>query len=160
MKGQHALSFFWHFDFMNLPWRQWHIVWYPKEILWQNYKWKDKHMGFLWKKYVWFPQNIMRKKGVLQLALQLGFELHQTFATHHIYMLWVLLDKLQELQELQVTIYTMQLITTQLQLCRNNSFSTTMQLPYDYNHNIMLMSSFIHPSKFNMWQYKDFLMIF
>jgi hypothetical protein len=46
---------------------------------------------------------------------------------------------------LQLTIYTVQLITTQLQLCHNNSFSTTMQLPYDYNHNVMLTSlSSIH----------------
>jgi hypothetical protein len=34
----------------------------------------------------------------------------------------------------------MQLITTQLQLCSSNSFSTTMQLPYDYNHDVMLTS--------------------
>jgi hypothetical protein len=39
---------------------------------------------------------------------------------------------------------------------RNNFFSTTMQLPYDYNHNVKLMSFFIHPSKFNTWQYEDF----
>ncbi len=56
----------------------------------------------------------------------------------------MLLDKLQKLQELQLTVYTMQLITSQLQLCCNNFFSTTMQLPYDYNHNVMLMSFFIH----------------
>jgi hypothetical protein len=48
-----------------------------------------------------------------------------------------------------IIVYTMQLITTQLQLCHNNSFSTTMQLPYDYNNNIMLTSFFIHPSNFN-----------
>jgi hypothetical protein len=63
-----------------------------------------------------------------------------------------LLDKLQELQELQLTSYTM--------LCRNNSFSTTMQLPYDYNHNVMLMSFFIHPSKFNKWCYEVFSWFF
>jgi len=34
---------------------------------------------------------------------------------------------------------------TQMQLCHNNSFSTIMQLPYDTNHNGMLMSfSSIH----------------
>jgi hypothetical protein len=43
-----------------------------------------------------------------------NFELHRTFATHYIYMLCVLLDKLQELQELQFTIYTMQFIIIQL----------------------------------------------
>jgi hypothetical protein len=82
------------------------------------------------------------------------FELHPTLATYHIYTLWMLLDKLQELQ---LIVYTMQFITTQLQLFHNNSFSNIMQLPYDYNHNIMLTSFFIHPSKFNTWQYKDFL---
>jgi len=54
----------------------------------------------------------------------------------------------------------MQLITTQLKLCRNNSFSTTMQLPHEYNHNVMLTSYFIRPSKFNMWHYEDFLWFF
>jgi hypothetical protein len=61
---------------------------------------------------------------------------------------------------LQLTIYMMQLITTQLQLCCNNSFSITIQLPYDYIHNVMLTSLFIHPSKFNMWHYEDFLWFF
>ncbi len=47
-----------------------------------------------------------------------------------------------------------------LQLYRNNSFSTTMQLPYANIHNVMLMSFFIHPSKFNTWHYEDFLWFF
>jgi hypothetical protein len=38
----------------------------------------------------------------------------------------------------------MHLIATQLQFYYNNSFSTTMQIPYDYNYNITLMS-FFHP---------------
>jgi hypothetical protein len=57
---------------------------------------------------------------------------------------------------LQFTIYTVQLIAFQLQLYRHNSFSITMQLPYDYNHNVMLTLFFIHPSKFNTWHYEDF----
>jgi hypothetical protein len=65
--------------------------------------------------------------------------------------LWMLLDKLQELQ---LTIHTVQLIITQLQLCCNNFFSTTMQFPYDYNHNVMFMSFFFHPSNFNTWHYE------
>jgi hypothetical protein len=52
----------------------------------------------------------------------------------------------------------MQLIATQLQL-NHNYFSTTMQLPYGYNHNVMLMSFFIHSSKFNIWHYEDFFVI-
>jgi hypothetical protein len=54
-------------------------------------------------------QTIMKKKGVLQLALQL-------------------------------IVYTMQLITTQLQVNQNNSFSTTTQLYYNHTHDVMLMS--------------------
>jgi hypothetical protein len=104
--------------------------------------------------------STMRKKGVLQLALKLIFELHRTFAIHRIYTLWVLSNKLQDSQKLQLIVYTIQHITIQLQLCHNNSFSTIMQLPYDYNHNAMLMSFFIHPSKFNMWHYEDFSWFF
>jgi hypothetical protein len=54
-------------------------------------------------------QAIMRKKGVLQLALQL-------------------------------TVYVTQLIATQLQLNQNNSFLITMQLYYNYTHDVMLTS--------------------
>jgi hypothetical protein len=79
-----------------------------------------------------------------------------SLATHHNYTLRMISDKLQKLQELQFTVYTMQLITTQLQFCCNNSFSTTI-IPYDYNHNFMLKSFFIRPSKFNTWHYEDFL---
>jgi hypothetical protein len=50
----------------------------------------------------------------------------------------------------------MQFIAIHLQLYRNNSFSTTMQLPYDYNHNVMLMSLSIHTAKSNTWHYEDF----
>jgi hypothetical protein len=47
-----------------------------------------------------------------------------------------------------------------LQLSHNNSFSTTMQFPHDYNHNVMLRSFFIHPSKFNIWHYEKNLWFF
>jgi hypothetical protein len=33
-------------------------------------------------------------------------------------------------------------------------FSTTLQLPYDYNYNVMLTSFFIHSSNFNTWHYE------
>jgi len=50
----------------------------------------------------------------------------------------------------------LQLIVTQLQLCRNHSFSTIVQLHYNYNHNIMLtLIFFIHPLKLNMWHYEN-----
>jgi hypothetical protein len=45
----------------------------------------------------------------------------------------------------------------QLQLCKNNSFSTTMQLHYNYTRDVMMMSLIvIHLLKFDMWQYEDF----
>jgi hypothetical protein len=97
----------------------------------------------------------MKKKDVLQLALQLNFWVALDILAHRIYTLWVLSNKLQKLQRLQFIIYMVQLITTQLQLYRNNSFSTLMHLPYNYNHNVMLMSSFIHPPKFNTWHYEN-----
>jgi hypothetical protein len=54
--------------------------------------------------------------------------------------------------KLQLTTYMVQLITIQLQFCHNNSFSITMQLHYNYTHDIMLTSLIvIHLSKFNMW---------
>ncbi len=42
--------------------------------------------------------------------------------------------------KLQLIVYIVQLIVTQLQLNQNNSFSTTIQLHYNYTHNVMLMS--------------------
>ncbi len=48
-----------------------------------------------------------------------------------------------------------------LQLYHNDySFSTTMQFPCDYNHNVMLTSFLIHSSKFNTWHYDLFWVIF
>jgi len=129
-------------------------MWLVKPFI-KNGIWKS----LLWK-FLGFVENSKLiplsepKKGCFATSF---VELHWTLASHCIYMLWVLSNKLQELQKLQLTIYTMQLITIQLQLCHNNSFSTTMQFPYDYNHNVMLTSFFIHPSKFNTWHYEDFL---
>jgi hypothetical protein len=46
-------------------------------------------------------------------------------------------------------------ITTQLQLCQNNSFSSTMQLHYNYTHDVMLTSLIIiHLLKFKTWHYE------
>ncbi len=51
----------------------------------------------------------------------------------------------------------MQLIVIQLQLSQNNSFSTIMQLHYNYIHDVILTSLIvIHILKFNMWHYEDF----
>jgi len=64
---------------------------------------------------------------------------------------------MDKLHELQLTKYMAQLITTQLQFNQNNSFSTTMQLHYNYTHDAILMSLIIiHILKSNMWHYEDF----
>jgi hypothetical protein len=56
-------------------------------------------------------------------------------------------QKVARLAKLQPIVYTVQIIATQLQLCQNHSFSTTMQLHYNYNHNVILtLVIFIHPS--------------
>jgi hypothetical protein len=55
-------------------------------------------------------------------------------------------------------LYTVQFITTQLQLSQNNSFSTTMQFHYNYTYDVILMSIIvIHQLKYDMWHYEDFL---
>ncbi len=60
--------------------------------------------------------------------------------------------------KLQLIIHTVQLITTQLQLGQNNYFSTTIQLHYNYTHDVMLTSLIvIHLLKFDTWHYEDFL---
>jgi hypothetical protein len=62
-----------------------------------------------------------------------------------------------QVAELQLTVYIVQFIAIQLQLCYNHPISTIMQLHYNYSHNIMLsLVIFIHPIKLNMWQYEDF----
>jgi len=106
------------------------------------------------------PLNILhygKKKIVLQLSLQFNFwvvreickSLYLYVVNTNIQITWV--------AKLQLTIYTMQLITIQLQLCQNNSFSITIQLHYDCTHDIMLTSLVVnHLLKSNMWQYEEF----
>jgi hypothetical protein len=56
---------------------------------------------------------------------------------------------------LQLTMDMVQLIAIELQLCQNNSFSTTMQFHYNYTHDVMLMSLIvIHLLKFDTWHYE------
>jgi len=69
----------------------------------------------------------MKKKGVLQLVLQLNFLITKDICN-------------------SLYLYN----ATQLQFNQNNSFSTTMQLHYNYTHDVMLMSLIvIHLLKFN-----------
>jgi len=98
----------------------------------------------------------MKKWGVLQLALQLNFWVaSNTCNSLYLY------DVNAMRQVARVAIIAIHHIygathTIQLQLCCNNSFSTIMQLFYDYNYNVMLTSFFIYPSKFDTWHYEDF----
>jgi len=60
-------------------------------------------------------------------------------------------------RHLQLTIYMMQFIVTQLQLNQNNSFSTMMQVHYNRNHDVMLTSLIvIHLLKYDKWHYEIF----
>jgi len=100
--------------------------------------------------------SIMWERGVLELAFQLNF--------------WVASDTCNSLY-----LYVMSAIGQVARVATHriydathynsiatlsHQFSTTMQLPYDYNHNVILTSFFIHPSKFNTWYYEDFSWFF
>jgi len=65
----------------------------------------------------------MRKRGVLQLTLQLNFWVAPDI--HNSLYLYAMSDGGQMAGvELQSTTYTVRLIVIQLQFCQNNSFST------------------------------------
>jgi hypothetical protein len=64
------------------------------------------------------------------------------------------MDKLHD-AKLQLIVYTMHLIVTQLQFSQKKSFSTTIQLHYNYTHEVMLTSLIvIHILKLDMWHYE------
>jgi hypothetical protein len=104
---------------------------------------------------------IMRKMGVLQLGLQLTKWVAMIicnsfyFYTHESYRTSCMSCKIHNSPYKQSHSNS-----THLQFCCNSSFSTIMLFPYDYNHNVMLISFFTHSSKLNMRHYEDFLMIF
>jgi hypothetical protein len=97
------------------------------------------------------------KKGVLQLALQLNFWVAKD-TCNSLYLYAVSANgQVEWVAELQLIVYTVQFITTQLQLSQNNSFSTTRQLHYNYTHDVMLTSLIvIHILKYDMWHYEGF----
>jgi hypothetical protein len=72
----------------------------------------------------------MRKRGVLQFDICNSLYLYAMNSNGQV--AWV--------TKLQLTVYMVQLIATQLQLNQNNSFSTTIQLHYNYTHGVMLTS--------------------
>jgi hypothetical protein len=104
-----------------------------------------------------FTIHHYEKKRCFATTLQFNFWVTMTICNSLYSMLWVLLDKLHELQKLKFIIYTMQLVAIQLQFSWNNSFSTTMQFHHIYSHKIMLMLLFFfYPLKFDMWHNKFF----
>jgi uncharacterized membrane-anchored protein len=57
--------------------------------------------------------------------------------------------------KLQLIVYIMQLIATQLQHNENNSFSIIVQFHYNRTHDVMLMPLIIiHLLKFDTWHYE------
>jgi hypothetical protein len=102
----------------------------------------------------------MRKKCVLQLALRLNFwVVEDTCNSLYLYTVSAN-EQVAWVMELQLIVYTVQLIATQLQIIYNSikkSFLTTMQLHYNYTHDVMLTSLIIiHLLKFNTWHYEYF----
>jgi hypothetical protein len=92
---------------------------------------KYSHPCFLLHSHIgpWFA-NTMRKRGVLQFDICNSLYLYAMNSNGQV--AWV--------TKLQLTVYMVQLIATQLQLNQNNSFSTTIQLHYNYTHGVMLTS--------------------
>jgi hypothetical protein len=80
------------------------------------------------------------KKNVLQLTLQHNFLVTKNiYNSLHLYVVNVN-GQVACIVELQLNIYMMQLIGIQLQLYQNTSFSTIMQLHYNYTHDVRLTS--------------------
>jgi hypothetical protein len=99
----------------------------------------------------------MRQKGALHLALQPSFWIAKDICNS----LYLYIESANEqvawVAELQLIVYIMQFIITQLQVSQNNWFLTTIQLYYNYTHDVMLMSLIvIHLLKSHMWDYEDF----
>ncbi len=105
--------------------------------------------------------NILRKKVVLQLVLQFNFWVVEDICNSLYLYVMSANEQFAWVAQLQLTIYTMQFIVTQLQLSQNNSFSTSIQFHYNYTLDIMLTSLIIiHLLKSNMWHYEDFWTFF
>jgi hypothetical protein len=103
------------------------------------------------------PNFIMKKRDVLQLVLQLNFIIvEDTYNSLYLYDVSAN-EQVAWVGELQLIVYTMQFIVTQLQLNQNNSFSTIMQFHYNCTHDVMLTSLIvIHLLIFDRWHYEIF----
>jgi hypothetical protein len=126
----------------------------------------DNHVHLLWlvfprlvtcsyfiSNYLWSKHY--EERGVLQLVLQFNFWIIEDICNSLYLYVMSASGQVAWVAKLQVTIYMVQFIVTQLQLGQNNSFSTTIQLHYNYTHYVMLMSLIvIHLLKSNMWHYE------
>jgi hypothetical protein len=99
----------------------------------------------------------MRKRGILQLALQLKNWIASDICNSMYFYTMNVNKQIAWVPNLQLTIYMVQFIVILLQLYQNNSFWTTMQFHYNYTLDVMLMSLIvIHLLKSNMWHYEKF----
>jgi hypothetical protein len=84
------------------------------------------------------------------------FDAKNTYNSLYLYVVNVN-EQVAWVAELQLIVYTMQLITTQLQFNQNNLFSTVMQFHYNCIHDVMLTSLVVvHLLKFDTSHYEDF----
>jgi hypothetical protein len=113
--------------------------------------------GTLLYQLVWNSTSTMKKMGVFQLALQLNFWVAKDIC-NSLYLYVVNANRqVAWVVELQLVIYIMQLIVTQLQLCQKDSFSFIIQFHYNYTHDVMSMSLIvIYLLTYDTWYYEDF----
>ncbi len=84
----------WRRNFQVSPWSCFSVSW----SFWRYHFW-------LWALVCIQILKVIFKLLGAKVKLSSNFELHLTFASHNIYMLWMLSDKLQRLQELQLFVY-------------------------------------------------------
>ncbi len=123
---------------------------------------KKGHISFKLRWWHWrrlvscFP--LWKKKSVLQLALQLNFWV--AMDTCNSLYLYVMSSNEQVawVAKLQLTIYMVHLIAIKLQFNQNNSFSTTIQLHYDYTQchdDIINCHPFVKIWHMALWRFLD-----
>jgi hypothetical protein len=117
----------------------WH-PWKPKNVV--ILIWLTLNKGFLTGSWFKRIRLALWKKGVFcNWACNLIFELQWPFVAHYIFT-------------------PMNVIAQVAWVVKNATHyildHTLMQLPYNYNHNVMLTSLFIHSSKSNMCHCEDF----
>ncbi len=99
----------------------------------------------MWKKKFIMLTCTMKKRGVLQLALQLTMFIHcECYRT-----------SCKSCKSYNLPYIWCNSITTLSQ-----KLFSIMQFPYDYNYNVMLMWFLSIHQKFNTWHYEDFLWFF